>query len=93
MQEKKNGVPGNPKLRAQKRANLRRLAGLVKRTKNPLDPAKYASMLGVCKVTARNYFETLAEQGIVQPVKYHPGTRRGPSAVFFQNTKAIKNKS
>ncbi len=93
MKEKvKKAVRGNPKRVAMKAANLRRLASLVKKTKNPLDPARYARMLGVHPKTARAYFETLAEQGLVQPVNYHPGDRRGRPAVFFQNAQAIENK-
>lgn len=93
MQEKKKAVRGNPKRLALRKANLRRLASLVKKTKNPLDPAKYANMLNVHPSTARAYFKILAEQGLVQPVNYHPGNRRGRPAVFFQNAKAIENKS
>jgi len=84
MKEKK--TRGNPKRVAMRQANLRRLASVVANTKNPLDPARYARMLGVHPKTARAYFETLAEQGVVKPVNYHPGNRRGRPAVFFQNT-------
>ena len=91
--KEKKAVRGNPKRLAMKAANLRRLASLVKKTKNPLNPARYANKLGVCPATARAYFETLAEQGLVKPVSYHPGNRRGRPAVFFQNAKAIKGKS
>ena len=80
----------NLKKRQKMEQNLRRLAGMVKNTKNPLDPARYTKTLGVGTATARKYFKALAEQGVVRPVKVHPGNRRGRPNVFYQNAAVVQ---